>query len=164
MLTLSSPRIKAQTAIPKLYTGDGENVSPPLKWSGVPESAQELALVCEDPDASGEEPWVHWMIYGISAKDVHALPEGIPRSAQFETPVHAMQGTNSYGYVGYGGPMPPPGSAHQYFFKLFALDRKLDLQPGLTRAELLLAITPHILAETQLVGTYGRGAKAKKAA
>jgi hypothetical protein len=143
--------------IPKKYTGEGQDVSPPISFKGVPEPAKELALICDDPDAPGNEPWVHWVIYKIPAS-AGGLPEGVPRDPRLKEPVGALQGKNSWpsGNIGYRGPMPPPGKAHHYHFKVYALEAHLVLEPGKDKKTLLSEIKDHILAEGELIGTYQR--------
>ncbi len=142
--------------IPKKYTGEGADVSPPLRWSGVPDEARQLALIMDDPDAPRDEPWVHWVLYKIAPK-TDQLPEGIEKTEQPKAPAGAMQGKNSWGKIGYGGPMPPPGhGVHHYHFKLYALDTELAAKPGLTKDELLEAMDDHIVAQGELIGTYQR--------
>lgn len=163
MFSLSSPAFHSNDTIPRKYTGEGDDLSPPLKWIDVPESAQELAILCEDPD-SGPEPWVHWLIYGISPTRTNGLPEGIPTDKQIERPIEATQGRNSFGRIGYGGPLPPPGRGeHRYFFKLFALDQKLNLRPGMTKDDFFKAINRHVLSEATFMGCYERAVKRKAA-
>jgi Raf kinase inhibitor-like YbhB/YbcL family protein len=141
--------------IPKKYTGEGPDVSPELRWSGVPEGTRELALVCDDPDAPRAQPWVHWVLYSLPP-DVQSLPEGVAKRDRIE-PAPARQGGNDFGKVGYGGPMPPRGHGpHRYFFHLYALGHKLDLAPGLDKDKLLAAIADHVLDEGQLMGKYER--------
>ncbi len=158
-LTLTSSAFAHGEPIPQQYTGEGKDLSPPLAWSNVPEGVQEFALICDDPDAPRDEPWVHWVIYKIPG-DVRSLPEGIPRQAVLTNPPGARQGVNSWpsNNLGYRGPMPPPGHGpHRYFFKLYALDAKLDLPAGKpTKEKLLGAMQGHILAETELMGIYER--------
>jgi Raf kinase inhibitor-like YbhB/YbcL family protein len=145
--------------IPKKYTGEGADVSPPLVWSGVPDTAKELALICDDPDAPRPEPWVHWVIYKIPV-GTKGLPEGLPRKATLKEPAGAVQGKNSWtdsDVIGYRGPLPPKGhGVHHYHFKLYALDAAIDAEPGLEKNALLAKIKGHILAEGELVGTYQR--------
>jgi len=144
--------------IGRRYTGDGEDVSPPLNFTDVPAATVELALICDDPDAPTARPWVHWVIYKIPG-DARGLPEGIKRLETLTAPAGALQGENSWpsDNVGYRGPAPPPGSGpHRYYFKLYALDAALDVKPGLDKQELLDAMNEHILAEAQLFGTYER--------
>jgi Raf kinase inhibitor-like YbhB/YbcL family protein len=157
-LNVTSDVLQQGKPIPKKYTGDGEDVSPPLSWSGVPAGTKQLALICDDPDAPRDEPWVHWVIYAIPP-EAAGLPEGVPRSERLENPPGALQGRNSWpsDSIGYRGPAPPPAhDAHRYFFKLYALDTALKLEPGLSKDELLSAIKDHVLAEGQLLGTYDR--------
>ena len=145
-------------AIPKKYTGDGEDVSPPLAWSNTPEKTKELALICDDPDAPNGT-WVHWVIYKIPA-DTKGLPEGVPRKSRLKEPHGAVQGKNSWPAseaIGYRGPMPPPGhGTHHYYFKLYALDATMTAEPGLDKKAVLEKINDHILAEGVLMGTYER--------
>lgn len=158
-MKLTSPAFEPGQPIPKQYTGEGADVSPPLEWSNVPEGTQEFALICDDPDAPTAEPWVHWVIYKIPA-DVTKLPEGIAKTPRLSVPPGALQGKNSWPggqTIGYRGPMPPPGHGrHRYYFRLYALDKKLDLEPGLTKKQLLEAMKGHILGEGELMGTYER--------
>ncbi len=155
-LTVSSSAFGHNEAIPTKYTGEGQDVSPALSWSGVPAGTRELALICDDPDAPRAEPWVHWVIYKIPPGGT-GLPQNVAKTETLATPAGAVQGTNSWGRVGYGGPMPPPGhGVHHYHFKLYALDSPLDLGPGATKDELLAAMQGHILAQGELVGTYER--------
>ena len=159
-LQLMSDAFDHNTDVPAKYTGEGDDVSPPLSWENPPAGTQSFALLCDDPDAPSPKPWVHWVIYGIDAK-VSALPEGIPAGKPtLTTPIEARQGKNSWdsgATVGYRGPMPPPGhGTHRYHFKLFALDTEPNLQPGATKDQLLAAMKGHVLAETELIGTYER--------
>jgi Raf kinase inhibitor-like YbhB/YbcL family protein len=160
-LVITSTAFAQGRPIPRKYTGEGADVSPPLAWSGVPEAAKELVLICDDPDAPTKEPWVHWVLYKIPAK-VKALPEGIPRQPRLKNPSGALQGKNSWpdgDTIGYRGPMPPIGhGVHHYYFRLYALDTELDLEPGLPKNTVLERIhnPNHILAEGLLMGTYER--------
>lgn len=137
--------------IPPKYTCDGEDISPPLKWSGVPENAKGLALISDDPDAPGGT-WVHWVLYNLPPS-VQELPEGIPPDPKL--PNGGLQGTNDFRRIGYGGPCPPSGT-HRYYFKLYALDTALNLDAGATKGELLQAMEGHLLAEGRLMGRYQR--------
>jgi len=144
--------------IPPKHSGEGADVSPPISWSGLPENAQELVLICDDPDAPTAEPWVHWVIYKIPAA-LTGLPEGIERKARLKEPAGVLQGKNSWPSqnVGYRGPMPPPGhGTHRYFFRLYALEAKLVVSPGMDKKGLLEEIKGHVLEEGQLMGTYRR--------
>jgi Raf kinase inhibitor-like YbhB/YbcL family protein len=154
-IPLESPAFANGEVIPKKHTGEGEDVSPELRWSGVPAGTRELALVCDDPDAPRAEPWVHWVLYGL-APTVSELPEDIATDATLAQP-KACQGVTDFGRVGYGGPMPPKGHGrHRYVFRLYALDRPLVLPPGLDKKRLLAAMQGHILDQGELVGTYER--------
>lgn len=155
-LKISSSAFEDGQPIPKKYTGDGQDISPPLAVAGVPAEARELALIVDDPDAPRPEPWVHWVMYKIPA-DVKQLDEGINPSLRVAQPGGALQGRNSWDRIGYGGPAPPEGhGTHHYYFKLYALDEPLSLEPGLDKDRLLTAMDGHILAEAQVVGTYER--------
>lgn len=145
--------------IPRKYTGDGADVSPPLSWSGVPEGTKEFALVCDDPDAPTPEPWVHWVIYKIGGQ-LRVLPEALPWHSKIEKPITALQGRNSWPSgrtTGYRGPAPPPGhGVHRYHFKLYALGKEIQLAPGVDKKVLLGVLKGHVLGEAELVGTYQR--------
>ena len=150
-LEITSSAFSEDTMIPTRYTCDGPDVSPDLAWSGVPDTAQSLALICDDPDAP-MGTWVHWVLFNIPA-GTSGLPAEIPPDAVLEN--GGRHGTNDFGRLGYGGPCPP-GGTHRYFFKLYALDTELDLASGITKAQLLEAMEGHILAEAQLMGKYKR--------
>jgi Raf kinase inhibitor-like YbhB/YbcL family protein len=158
-LEITSTAFKQGHPIPKKYTGEGIDVSPSLAWSGVPQGAKELALICDDPDAPTDEPWVHWVIYKIPA-DAKGLPEGIPRKLRLNDPPGALQGKNSWPAgeaIGYRGPMPPPGhGVHHYYFKLYAIEAHMVVEPGLNKKNIMDEINDHILAEGVLMGTYQR--------
>lgn len=156
-MELLSPAFENGSPIPKRYTEEGENISPPLSWKGVPEGTREFALILDDPDAPVEEPWVHWLIYRLPG-DLRSLPEGIRREGETRDPP-SCQGRNSWGpgNVGYRGPAPPKGhGTHHYNFHLYALDRELDLGPDVERNALEHAMQGHILARAGLTGTYER--------
>ena len=143
-------------AIPRRYTGDGEDVSPPLTWTDLPDGTKELAVILDDPDAPRDQPWVHWVIYKIPAETA-GLAEGVPKLPKLATPPGALQGNNSWPTIGYRGPKPPKGhGVHRYHFKLYALDKALKVRSGLTKADLLRELSGHVLAEGKLVGTYQR--------
>jgi len=158
-ITIRSTAFAEGDVIPQKHTGDGDDVSPPLVWEGVPDEVMELALICDDPDAPTPEPWVHWVIYKI-APSVRELPEGIPSDARLDAPIQAFQGQNSWPTgrtIGYRGPAPPPGhGVHHYHFKLYALDCELDTEPGIDKSTLLATMDGHVLAQGELVGTYQR--------
>ncbi|MGB8953700.1 MAG: YbhB/YbcL family Raf kinase inhibitor-like protein [Candidatus Aminicenantales bacterium] len=137
--------------IPSKFTCDGEDVSPPLAWTSTPDGTESSALIFDDPDAP-MGTWVHWVIFNIPA-NVHELPEGV--SKQKELKNGALQGRNDFGNIGYGGPCPPRGT-HRYYFKFYAIDTVLNLSPGATKAQLLIAMEGHVLAQGQLMGRYQR--------
>jgi Raf kinase inhibitor-like YbhB/YbcL family protein len=151
-LELTSAAFEEGSTIPTQYTCDGPDVSTPLSWSGLPAGAKSLALIGDDPDAP-VGTWVHWVLYDLPP-DVAALAKGLPPDEQLAN--GGKQGKNDFGKIGYCGPCPPRGSAHRYFFKLYALDAELNLSPGATKKELLKAMEGHILAEGQLMGRYQR--------
>ncbi len=150
--TIRSAAFEARGRIAQVHTCGGRNISPPLSWDNVPEGAKSFALICDDPDAP-MGTWVHWVLYGIPAS-VRFLPEAVPLREQLSD--GSRQGKNDFGKTGYGGPCPPRGRPHRYFFRLYALDDVLSLAPGLTKKALLKAIDGHVLAEAHLYGTYGR--------
>jgi hypothetical protein len=138
--------------IPRRYTCDGADLSPALSWDDVPAGAHSLALIADDPDAP-VGTWTHWIVWNISAKAT-LLPEGVPKVEVLDN--GARQGRNDFKRIGYGGPCPPPGKPHRYFFKLYALDARLDVKAGAGRSELELAMKPHVLSQTEWMGTYRR--------
>ena len=138
--------------IPSKYTCSGADVSPALNWHGVPANARSLALIADDPDAP-VGTWTHWVIWSIPPQAT-GLPEGVPKTETLEN--GARQGKNDFGRVGYGGPCPPPGGAHRYFFRLFALDTKLDTKPGAGRSELERDLKGHIVAQAEWMGRFSR--------
>jgi hypothetical protein len=123
-----------------------------LNWSNAPTGTQAFALIVDDPDAP-VGTWTHWIIWNIPANTA-ALPEGVPKVE--ESAGGARQGSNDFKRIGYGGPCPPPGKPHRYFFKLYALDAKLDAKAGAGRSELERAMKGHVLAQAELMGKYGR--------
>lgn len=151
-LELSSNSFKHNEFIPEEYTCEGDNVSPHLSWSGFPEGTESFVIICEDPDAPFKT-WVHWVIYDIP-KENNELAKGIP--AQEVLDFGAKQGINDFGYIGYGGPCPPRGETHRYFFRIFALNKKLNLTPGMDKKSLLEAIKEYIIEEAELMGKYRR--------
>jgi Raf kinase inhibitor-like YbhB/YbcL family protein len=157
-IEITSTAFKEGEAIPKKYTGEGADASPPLAWTGVPEGVKELVLICDDPDAPTAEPWVHWVIYKIPA-DAKGLKEGIPQKTRLTDPAGALQGKNSWPAgqnIGYRGPMPPRGPTHRYYFKLYALEAKMAAEPGMDKKAILQEIEHHVVAKGQLMGTYQR--------
>ncbi len=149
---LQSPAFSAGGEIPVSYTCDGADRSPPLGLSDPPAKTRGFALIADDPDAPGGI-WVHWVLYGMPAA-LRQLPEGVP--ARETIPGIGAQGVNDFRKVGYGGPCPPRGLAHRYFFRLYALDAELTLPARKTKAELLKAIEGHVLGQAELMGRYKR--------
>ncbi|OGL78707.1 hypothetical protein A3J43_02150 [Candidatus Uhrbacteria bacterium RIFCSPHIGHO2_12_FULL_54_23] len=143
-MELRSSAFVHHAAIPRRYTCDGEDVNPPLEFSGVPEGALSLAFIVDDPDAPAGI-WVHWTLWNI-APDTRSIPE-------HSVPAGAVEGTTSFGKTGWGGPCPPSGE-HRYFFKLYALDAVLDLSSSADKAALEQAMTNHTLAQAELIGLY----------
>ncbi len=150
--SLTSAAFADGEPIPAKYTCDGNDVSPPLQWTNAPANTRCFALIADDPDAP-VGTWVHWVLYDLPA-DSSALPENVAKTQNITG--NAKQGVNDFRRLGYGGPCPPPGKPHRYFFKLYALDRVLDLKPAVTKKDLLKAMEGHVLAEGQLMGTYQR--------
>lgn len=136
--------------IPRKFTCDGADVSPALTWTSPPSGTESLALIMDDPDAPGAT-WVHWVLYDLPA-DTSGLPEGVPKDQSLSN--GARQGRNDFGKIGYNGPCPPKGKPHRYFFKLYALDSRMNLGPGASKGELERAIRGHILAECKLAGKF----------
>lgn len=152
-MQLTSPAFEDGAPIPVQHTCDGADRSPALVWQDAPAGTASYALLCEDPDAP-RGTWDHWVMWNIPA-DAAALEEGVPPADLL--PHESRQGVNSFGRVGYGGPCPPKGPGHRYFFRLFALDvAQLDLPQGAVKRQLLKAIEGHVLAEATLMGTYQR--------
>jgi Raf kinase inhibitor-like YbhB/YbcL family protein len=151
-IEVTSTAFQGGATIPKQHTGDGADRSPPLRWSEPPPGTRSLSLICDDPDAP-RGTWVHWVLFNLPAGS-RELAEGVPAAEALGD--GARQGKNDFGKVGYGGPAPPKGKPHRYFFKLYALDAELDLPAGATKAQLVDAMRGHVLAEGQLVGNYGR--------
>ena len=151
-LRLSSSSFREGARLPPQYTCEGADVSPPLTWSNPPSGIQSFALIMDDPDAP-MGTWVHWVLYNLPPTS-RGLPEGVPHDPKLEQ--GGLQGVNDFGRVGYGGPCPPPGPSHRYFFKLYALDVIVSLPPRATKAQLERAMDGHLLAKTQLIGRYQR--------
>jgi Raf kinase inhibitor-like YbhB/YbcL family protein len=150
-IKIKSSAFQEGEMIPRQYTCDDKDVSPPLAWDSVPAGTKSLALICDDPDAP-MGTWVHWVLYDLPP-NVRELPENVPPSKTLAT--GGKQGTNDFRKIGYGGPCPP-GGTHRYYFKLYALDIELKRDPGMTKAQLLKAMEGHVLAEGQLMGKYKR--------
>ena len=154
-MTLESPAFTHMGDIPKRYTCDGADTSPPLAWTGVPEGAKSLVLIVDDPDAPDPKApkmtWVHWVLYNIPS-DASGLAEEVSPQA---LPAGTKEGLSNWKKTGYGGPCPPIGR-HRYFFKLYALDVTLGDLKKPTKAQLEQAMHGHILAQTELIGIYQR--------
>ncbi|MCG6963347.1 MAG: YbhB/YbcL family Raf kinase inhibitor-like protein [Acidobacteria bacterium] len=144
---ITSTAFAQGSPIPARYTADGDDISPPLEIHDPPDGTQSLALVMDDPDAP-VGTWVHWVVWRIPPQSRELRPG--------EAPAGAVEGRNSWGRSGYGGPAPPSGT-HRYFFKLFALDVSPELPPTTDKAALLKAMDGHVLGQAQLMGTYTRG-------
>ena len=138
--------------IPKNYTCEASDVSVPLRWNDPPARTKSFALIADDPDAP-MGTWVHWVVYDLPA-EARELPEDVSKQETLRD--GTKQGLNDFRRVGYGGPCPPPGKPHRYFFKLYALDKKIGLPPRATKPQVLDAMKDHVLAEAQLMGTYKR--------
>jgi len=150
-IQITSPAFSEGNPIPPKYTCDKEDISPPLAWTGIPTQAKSLALIVDDPDAP-VGVWVHWVVFDMPP-GLDSLPEGVAK-----TPTVAgigAQGITDFRKPGYGGPCPPKGKPHRYFFRLYALDRLLNLPAGAKRAEVDQAMQGHVLATGQLIGIYG---------
>ena len=148
---LTSTAFAPGEPIPPKYTCDGQDISPPLQWSDPPQGTQNLALICDDPDAP-VGTWVHWVLYNLPAQ-ARSLPEAVPSQAELSD--GSRHGKNGWGRLDYGGPCPPSGT-HRYFFKLYALDTVLDLEAGADKKQVLQAMEGHILAQAELMGVYSR--------
>jgi len=152
---LTSPAFATGATIPQKHTCDGGDVSPPLAWTDPPPGTKAFALVCEDPDAPAGT-WVHWVLYDTPAS-ARSVSEGVaPEPSRSDG---SRQGRNDFKKIGYGGPCPPPGPPHRYFFRLYALDAATGLEPGATRAEVAKAVAAHTRATAELMGKYGRGSR-----
>ena len=143
-ISITSPSFQAGGDIPAKFTCNGTNVSPELQISSVPNEAKSLVLIVDDPDAP-RGLFTHWIVWNIDPKTT--------RVAENSAPTAGVQGINDFGKRNYGGPCPPPGT-HRYFFKIFALDIKLELKPSARRAELDAAMRGHILAQGELMARY----------
>ena len=155
---VESPTMTTGRFMPRDYSPDGRNLSPPLNWRGLPVGTLQLAVISQDYGAGRPPPWAHWIIYNIPATAT-GLPEGIPFDSDHPMPAEiagAVQGTQSWGLAAYRGPAPPVGSVHHYHFAVFALDEELELPPGLDRGELLLAIEGHVVGQGDMVTLYER--------
>ena len=156
-LHLFSPSFNDGEGIPREFTGDGIDISPPLEWKNVPSGTKSIAIIMVDPDALGRKPWIHWVVYNISPV-INSLPRGVnvtklPLIGMFG----AQSGINSWNTIGYKGPFPPKGSGiHHYHFSLYALDNHVEVQTFPDEKLLLRLINGHIIAKTELIGNYER--------
>lgn len=151
-LNLTSRGFAEGDSIPRQYTCDGEDISPPLSWGEPPEGTESFVLIMDDPDAP-VGTWVHWVVFNVPAER-RSLPEDVP--AQDQLPEGGLQGDNGWKQIGYGGPCPPSGSTHRYVFKLYALDTTLDLEPGARKSPVIDRMEGHVLAASELTGEYAR--------
>lgn len=151
-ISIKSSAFRDGEKIPVKYTADGDDVSPPLTWSGAPGTTSEFALICEDPDAPSGT-FTHWVIFGIPG-NATGLPEDVKKVLKPDDNI--VQGKNSFGKIGYNGPSPPRGKPHHYKFHIYALDMRPDLSPGITNDDLCTAMTKHVLAEGEITGIYQR--------
>jgi len=166
-IVVSSPTLKADETMPRDYTPDGRNMSPPLTWSNLPGATKEIAVVCEDPDAGNPPPFVHWVIYKIPGT-AKGLPESVPMGANVTASgiagaINGLSGFNAFQRPGqpplepgYRGPSPPAGMPHHYHFTVYALNAPLDVKEGLDKAALLKAMDGKIAAQGEIVGVYQR--------
>ena len=151
-LTLTTTAFQNGGAIPAKHTGDGADVSPSLSWADAPAGTKTFALICDDPDAP-IGTWVHWVLWNLPASTTN-LPEGVEKNHAL--PAGTQQGKNDFGNTSYGGPAPPRGKPHRYFFKLHALDTELDPEPGSKKKAVVKTMEGHVLAESEWMGTYQR--------
>jgi len=151
-LVISTTSFPGGGPIPKKFTCDGADVSPELSWTGAPSGTQGFALIADDPDTPVGN-WNHWVLFDLPAQ-TNALAEGMPKVD--EVPNGGRQGRNDFRKIGYGGPCPPPGKPHRYFFRLYALDKMLNLKPGCSKQEVEQAMQGHVLAKAEVMGTYQR--------
>lgn len=150
-IKITSPVFEYGEYIPSAYTCMGKDMSPPINWQGVPRNAKSLVLICDDPDAP-MGTWVHWVIYNIPP-DSKGLPEGIPGLERLKD--GTLQGINDFRKIGYGGPCPP-GGVHRYYFKIYAIDTMLNIDPGATKKRIMKLIEGHIISKGELMGRFKR--------
>lgn len=154
---ITSTAFENGAAIPRRYTCDGDDVSPPLGWSGAPARTAAFALIVDDPDAPAGT-WVHWVLFNLPAT-TDRLAEGVAKAETVPDLGSTLQGRNDFRRVGYGGPCPPPGPPHHYYFKLYALDSPLKLKSGAQKSDVESAMRGHTLGMAELIGTYARQKK-----
>jgi len=151
-MQLTSPVFQEGKTIPRQFTADGADQSPPLNWNDPPPGTRSFALICDDPDAP-RGTFTHWVLLNVPANSSELKP-GV--SSASVGGGGAIEGKNDFGKSGYGGPSPPPGKPHRYFFKLYALNGLLELKSGVSKSDVLTAMKGRVLGEAQLMGTYGR--------
>jgi Raf kinase inhibitor-like YbhB/YbcL family protein len=153
-LTVASSAFKNGDALPEIYTQNGQNISPPLSWSRGPAGTKSYVILTEDSGVARPQPVFHWVLYNVPAS-VTSLPQALPTDAKLSAPAGAMNGLNIRKAAGYMGPKPPAGQNHPYHFEVFAVDETLDLDPATAdRNAVVTAMTGHVLAEGEIVGTY----------
>lgn len=156
--TVTSSAMATGEFMPRDFSPDGRNQSPPIQWSGLPAETRQIAVVCADFGAGNPPPWVHWIIYNIPASAT-GLPQGLPIDPTAPMPADlagAVHGKNGWGRENYRGPAPPGLSIHHYNFEVYALDAELNLPPGLTREEMLVEIAPHVIGRGVMIPMYRR--------
>ena len=151
-LKLKSPDFASGEMIPIQFTCDGADSSPTLEWSDPPGGTKSFALIVDDPDAPVGN-WVHWVVFDLPA-NLRTLARNVPKKEEMAD--GSRQGRNDFGKIGYGGPCPPPGAPHRYFFRIYALDMKLSLKPGATKKDVETAKQGHVLAEGEWMGRFSR--------
>lgn len=149
---IKSTDFQNENEIPKEFTCQGNDISPELKWQGIPQNTKSFALICDDPDAP-TRTWTHWVIYNIPAQ-ITSLSKNFTKEEKLAD--GTCQGINDFKKIGYNGPCPPAGKPHRYYFKLYALNKKLNLEPGLTKKQLLQEMEGSIIEQTQIMGIYKR--------
>ncbi len=148
-MTVSSV-FKNGQVIPKQFTADGANISPPLNWTEPPTETKSITVLCLDPDAPGGA-WYHWLVYNLSPR-IKSLPQAVPKQTTISN--GGKQGVNDFNQVGYNGPAPPPGAKHRYYFQVLAVDTMLSLGQKPHKQEILKALAGHVVAQSELVGLY----------
>jgi Raf kinase inhibitor-like YbhB/YbcL family protein len=149
-ISISAEEFKEGETIPDEFTCEGKDISPSLSWKGIPAGTKSIALIMDDPDAPGGT-FVHWVLYNMPA-ETQKLPKAMPLNLTDGS----MHGMTNFGRPGYGGPCPPPGKPHRYYFKIYALDTKLNLPPGASKNQVESAMKGHIIAKGELMGKYKR--------
>jgi len=153
-MKINCSKFNDKERIPKKYTCDGKDISPPLEISDIPEEAKYISIIMDDPDAPGGT-FDHWIIWNIPA-DMNKIPEKVPADEKVSSLERAPQGKNGFGEIGYRGPCPPSGPEHKYHFKAFAVSKKIDLNPGISKSDLENKMEDKIIEKDSIIGTYGR--------